>query len=76
VADGIAKLDHHYQQISLALALEDQSECKSQVISRELVKRWLSNPQTHLSGTGELVNPGQTSSEATWLLILDNADDP
>ncbi|KAJ6069047.1 hypothetical protein N7499_010934 [Penicillium canescens] len=76
VADEIAKLDHYYQQFSLALALEDQSECKSQVVSRELVKIWLSNPQTHLSGTDELVNPGQTGSEATWLLILDNADDP
>ncbi|CAI7631671.1 unnamed protein product [Penicillium discolor] len=31
VADGIAELDHHYQQISLALGLEYLSECKSQV---------------------------------------------
>lgn len=44
VADEVAKLDHHYQQISLALGLEDSSECKSQVVSREIVKGWLSNP--------------------------------
>ncbi|GAB0138585.1 hypothetical protein EsDP_00006814 [Epichloe bromicola] len=76
VADEIAKLDHHYQQISLTLGLEDPSECKSQVVSREIVKGWLSNSRKYLSGTDDLVQPGQASSEATWLLIFDNADDP
>jgi len=76
VADEIAKLDHHYQQISLALGLENTAECKSQVVSREVVKGWLSNPRKHLSGSDELVQPGVAGSEATWLLIFDNADDP
>ncbi|XP_014550301.1 hypothetical protein COCVIDRAFT_43139 [Bipolaris victoriae FI3] len=64
--DEIAKLDHHYQQISLALGLEDPSECKSQVVSREI----------QLSGYDELGQPDQARLEATWLLVFDNADDP
>ncbi|KAK1751457.1 hypothetical protein QBC47DRAFT_391863 [Echria macrotheca] len=73
-ADEIAKLDHHYQQISLALGLEDPAECKSQVVSREIVKGWLSNPRKELSGSG--LQSGDAEAEATWLLIFDNADNP
>lgn len=76
VADDIAKFDHHYQQISLALGLEDLSERKSQVVSREIVKSWLSNPRKHVSQSDNSVQPGEGSSEATWLPIFDNADDP
>jgi hypothetical protein len=76
VADEIAKLDHHYQQISLALGLEDPSECKNQVVSRETVKTWLTNPWKYLPGLDEDVQFAQRGSEATWLLIFDNADDP
>ncbi|KAI0103000.1 tetratricopeptide repeat domain-containing protein [Nemania sp. FL0031] len=76
VADEVAKLDEHYQQISLALGLEDPSDCKSQVVSREIVKGWLSNPRKSLSSSEELGQSSQASAEATWLLVFDNADDP
>lgn len=59
VADEVARLDHHYQQILLALGLEDPSEDKSQVISREIVKGWLSNPRKHLSGSDDLSRPAK-----------------
>jgi hypothetical protein len=75
-ADEIAKLDHHYQEISLALGLEDPAECKSQVVTREIVKGWLFNPRKYLSDSDEFAQPGSSSSEATWLLVFDNADDP
>lgn len=76
VADEVAKLDHQYQRISLALGLEGPAECKNQVVSREIVKGWLSNPRQYLSGSDEALQCGQLRSEASWLLIFDNADDP
>lgn len=76
IADDTAKLDETYQQISLALGLEDPSECKNQVVSREIVKGWLSNPRKELSDSDELIQHEHIGSEAAWLLIFDNADDP
>lgn len=76
VADEVAKIDHHYQQISLALGLEDPSDCKSQVVSREIVKGWLSNPRKQLHDSDEFIQADPATSEATWMLVFDNADDP
>lgn len=76
MADEVAKIDHDYQQISLGLGLEDASECKSQVVSREIVKGWLSSPQRYVSASDEFAQAGRPSSDASWLLIFDNVDDP
>lgn len=76
MADETSKLDEHYQQISMAIGLEDSSDCRSQVVSREIVKGWLSNPRKALSDSDELVQPEPAKVDATWLLIFDNADDP
>ncbi|KAH3953529.1 hypothetical protein HBH53_029800 [Parastagonospora nodorum] len=71
-ADEIAKINQSYQRISTELGLEKSSESHSEVVSRELVKGWLSNPwRDHTAG--ESFNP---SSEVNWLIIFDNADDP
>jgi hypothetical protein len=75
-ADEVAKLDYDYQQMSLILGLEDPSECKSQVVSREIMKGWLSSPRKHVSEPGDSDQPGESGPEATWLLVFDNADDP
>ncbi|EJP62260.1 tetratricopeptide repeat domain-containing protein [Beauveria bassiana ARSEF 2860] len=76
VADEKSKLDHQYQKISLALGLEDESECKSLLVSREILKGWLSNPQSQLLASDEIGQANQAERGATWLLIFDNADDP
>lgn len=76
IADDTAKLDEHYQQISLALGLEDSSDCKSQVVSREIVKGWLSNPRRDLSDSDDLAQSRHDKLEVSWLLVFDNADDP
>lgn len=74
--DEIAKIDSRFQQISIELGLEDISESKSCIVSRELVKGWLSKPWRERLIDDEL-QPGSISwNEASWLLIFDNVDDP
>ncbi|KAH7323575.1 tetratricopeptide repeat domain-containing protein [Rhexocercosporidium sp. MPI-PUGE-AT-0058] len=76
-ADEIAKLNNCYQQISMELGLEEPSECKSHVVSRELVKGWLANPLKNPENVDDDSHTNiHTSSEATWLIIFDNADKP
>lgn len=43
-ADEIAKLDHAFSRIAVALGLEEAADSKSHIVSRELVKGWLSKP--------------------------------
>lgn len=75
-ADEAAKIDSRYQQICIGLGLEDQTESKSHVVSRELVKGWLSNPWKDASSKALGPSGTQPASDASWLIVFDNADDP
>ena len=69
-ADGVAKMDACFSNIAVRLGLEDQVDSTNQVVSRELVKGWLSNPWKMISIEGR-----STRTTASWLIIFDNADD-
>ncbi|KAF2232579.1 tetratricopeptide repeat domain-containing protein [Viridothelium virens] len=71
-ADEPAKLEQDFSQIAVKLGLEDISEPRNPVVSRELAKGWLENPRRVINQQGDIV--GQ--AEAHWLLIFDNADRP
>jgi len=71
-ADEFTKLEHRFSQIAVQLELETSSESTSHVVSRELVKGWLSKPwKWSKMGKHDL-----RRVDATWLIIFDNADDP
>ena len=73
-ADEVAKLDQSYSQIAYKLGLETAAESTSQVVSKDLVKEWLSSPWTC---SPREHNPETSSpAQATWLIIFDNADEP
>ena len=69
-ADDNSKLDAAFSKISKSLGLEDSSEGKSYIVSRELVKGWLSRPWKMTTLEGK-----PTPVVANWLMIFDNADD-
>ena len=71
-AESASKLEADFATIAKILGLEDPSEPRNEVASRELAKGWLSNPKSTLDD--ELDSRSQT--EIPWLLIFDNADNP
>lgn len=72
-ADDIQKLEADFAEIPAALGLEDKDDTtRQQVISRELAKGWLSEPTKALGVDQNVVR----QSEASWLIVFDNADDP
>lgn len=73
-ADEVAKLDQSYSQIAQILGLETAAESTSQVVSKGLVKEWLSHPYMRLPLEGH--SEVSSQAQATWLIIFDNADEP
>lgn len=71
-ADTISKLELDFADIAVKLGLEDAKEPRDLVVNRETAKGWLSKPTKLLDPTHDTV--GQT--EASWLIVLDNADNP
>lgn len=73
-ADEVTKLDQSYSQIAYKLGLETATESTSQVISKDLVKEWLSSPWT--CSPREHNTEASSSTLAIWLIVFDNADEP
>ena len=71
-ADALSKLESDFSRIATVLGLEDPSVPPSQLINRDLAKGWLANPKKLIDESSDTVG----KAEATWLLILDNADQP
>ena len=72
VADKGAKLDAAFSQISMTMSLEEVGQPKNHVVSRELVKGWLSNPLKSVAGEDDVEKPQDL---ARWLMIFDNVED-
>ncbi|KAL8939352.1 MAG: hypothetical protein Q9211_002782 [Gyalolechia sp. 1 TL-2023] len=71
-ADTIQKLSIGFTQISQTLGLENGSDiARDEIASRGIVKGWLQKPII-------AANQGtpKADEEASWLIILDNVDDP
>jgi hypothetical protein len=71
-SDEPTKVAEGFCSIAVGLGLEQPGTIQNQAVSRDLVKRWLTKPLKHyrrpsMPATGEY---------ASWLLILDNVDDP
>ena len=66
------KLESDFSQIATILGLEDPGVPTSQLVSRDLAKGWLANPRKLIDESSDTVG----KAEATWLIILDNADQP
>jgi len=67
------KLDARYTQIAADLGLESTLDSTNQIVSRALVKGWLSSPKKYVEGQQERTT---LSTDVNWLIIFDNADDP
>jgi hypothetical protein len=71
-ASDTEKLAQSFAEISVALGLE--IEAGDQIVSKNVVLGWLSQPMRHIQ-EGTMVFGGQKQDLVSWLLIFDNADD-
>lgn len=72
-ADEPQKFAHRFQAIAIQLGLQDAADLEDAVVSRNLVLDWLSTPVKKLPNHPS-IRIGNLEIDATWLLILDNAD--
>ena len=72
--DTTMKLEDGFAQIARKLNLKkcNDEELFDAVAAREETKGWLSNPKKVVNQSKDLI----AQVDATWLLILDNADEP
>ncbi|KAF2758785.1 hypothetical protein EJ05DRAFT_538089 [Pseudovirgaria hyperparasitica] len=64
-------LNTGFHDMADELGLEADNSLEGSVITREIVKDWLSNPRGKVAK-----EPQKRDSDITWLLVFDNADDP
>lgn len=72
-SDEPTKIADGFCQIALELGLEEAGTKQNQAMSRDLVKTWLTCPLRHHRRSSM---PTGARDFASWLLILDNVDDP
>jgi hypothetical protein len=70
-ADEQSKLEDGYKQIAITLGLIPRDSTEGKDAIRDLVLGWLANPQKSYKNL-----ESDKADEASWLLILDNVDDP
>ena len=71
-AEDVTKLDNDFRDISISLGLQDSKTSQNPVITRNMVKEWLSNPRKILHPKDD---QDSVTESVTWLLVFDNADD-
>ncbi|KAF2797793.1 hypothetical protein K505DRAFT_234739, partial [Melanomma pulvis-pyrius CBS 109.77] len=67
-ADSIPQIDRSFHDISIKLGLEYPSQQHDPVVSRGLVKGWLSSNWRRIPADDE------NALEPSWLMVFDNAD--